>query len=249
MLKYKQLKAKGSKGITLESFEKREHNVWLGISLSNKFFTKETIQLLIEFAVEYTKDKVLVWIPGRMQAINYRYFDGLSRAESLRKAFEDEERIINDVKDILGRFPSEKASRIVIANYDDVCTPKHIRQREIFFREFSEQKEFYDALMEIVKGVIDLRGRTYDKTKAESLALYIIQELPLFVDGVQKNGDDTLYTVVPYPGFGKIDELEMDLVVGKRYPELTQKLSLSNKVGILNIELDREASSYPFEIL
>lgn len=70
MINYKNLSVKESKGISLDEVENRKHNIWLGISLSNKFFTLSTIKLLIEFALEYTKDKVLVWIPGRLQGTN-----------------------------------------------------------------------------------------------------------------------------------------------------------------------------------
>ncbi len=82
--------------------------------------------------------------------------------------------------------------------------------------------------MEIIEEVIIARGRPVNKDNKESLALYIIHELPLFCDGAQKIGEDTIYTVIPYPGFSKIDELE---------PDITQKLALTNRVGILDISL------------
>ena len=92
--------------------------------------------------------------------------------------------------------------------------------------------------MEIIEEVIIARGRPVNKDNKESLALYIIHELPLFCDGAQKIGDDTIYTVISYPGFGKIDELEMDIIEGKKYPDITQKLALINRVGILDISFE-----------
>ena len=229
---------KGNKGVDFGEVEAKKHNLWIGISLSNKIFTPENIKSLILFCLEHTKDRVLVWIPGRMQATNYRYFERMGRADALKKGFAEEDVCKKAIKQILNELPKEKAEKVVIANFDDTCTSKYIKQREIFFRAFSEKGKFYDSVMEIIEEVIIARGRPVNKDNKESLALYIIHELPLFCDGAQKIGDDTIYTVIPYPGFGKIDELEMDIIEGSKYPEITQKLGLTNKVGILDVSFE-----------
>lgn len=230
------LEIKGIKGVDLSEVLERKHNIWIGISLANKFFTGENIKLLIEFALKYTKEKVLIWIPGRMHATNY-YIDRISRADALKKAFEDEDRCRGTVIDVLNEFPPEISQKVVIANYDDTCTPKHIKQKEILLREFSLKGDFYNAVIEITEEIIKSRARTYSKERAENLAAYVISELPLFADGIQTNSDNTVYTVIPYPGFGKIDDLEMDLIKGERYPDLTKQLGLSHKVGIVDVQL------------
>ena len=235
MIQEKRLIVRGIKGVSLSEVKNKNHNLWMGISLSNKIFTPENIKSLILFCLENTKEKVLVWIPGRMQAINHRYFERLGMADALKKGFTEEDTCKEMIKQMLKELPSEKSSKVVIANYDDICTSKHIKQREIFFREFSEKGDFYNVIMGITEEVIVARGRPVNKDNKESLALYVIHELPLFCDGVQKIGDDTLYTVVPYPGFGKIDELEMDIIEGKKFPELTKNLGLSSRVGILDV--------------
>jgi tRNA-dependent cyclodipeptide synthase len=226
---------KGIKGVELSEITEKKHNIWIGISLSNKIFTRENIKSLIQFALENTREKVLVWIPGRMHTTNY-YIDRVSRADALKRAFQDEDRCKELVAEILSEFPSEERNKVVISNYEDTCTPKHIKQKGVLLREFSNKDQFYDDVLEIVAEIIKSRGRTYNKERAESLSLYVISELPMFVDGVQANGDPTTYTVIPYPGFGKVDELEMAIVKGEKYPELTKKLDLSNKVGIIDVE-------------
>lgn len=231
---------KGCKGIDLSEIEEKKHNFFIGISISNKFFTPENIKFLILFALENTKEKVLIWIPGRMQATNYRYFDMMSRADALQKAFLDEDKFKDIVNNILNNLDDSLRSKIVIANYDDVFTSNFIKQRELFFRVFSKKGLFYENVLDVAKEIIESRGRTYSVDRAESIALYIISELPLFVNGVSKIGDETIYTVVPYPGFGKIDDLVIDIVEGKKFPELTSKLNLKNKVGILDIEIHYE---------
>lgn len=223
-------------GLTPAEVGEKKHNIWVGISISNKKFTPENIRALIFFALEKTKEKVLVLIPGRMQATNYRYFDKLSRAESLRRAFEDEKNFKIIVQSILGESPEDDRRKVSVANYDEICTPKHIAQREIFFRAFAEQGTFYEEIIKITEEVMLVRGRVVEKERAESLSLYILHELPMFVDGVQAVFGTDVYTLVPYPGSGKLDQLKMDIIKGEKFPELTKQLKLENKVGILDVE-------------
>lgn len=217
--------------------QEKKHNIWIPISLSNKVFTPEHIEALIRFALENTKEKVLVLIPGRMHATNYRYFDGMRRSEAIKKGYEDEDACREIVEEVLQSLPEQQQHVIKIANYDDVCTPKHMRQKEVFFRAFAEQGNFYEAVIEVMKDFIAHRGRTFEVGKAESLALYALSELPFFVDGVNVIGDEaTFYTLNPYPGSGKLDDLEVQIIEGNVFPELTKQLKLQNKVGIIDVD-------------
>ena len=225
-------------GLTVDEVKEKKHNIWIPISLSNKTFTPQLIEALILFALKTTKEKVLVLIPGRMHATNYRYFDGIMRrSEAIKKGYEDEDACKKIVGTILRSLSEEQKQKVVIANYDDVCTPKHMRQKELFFRAFAEQADFYEAIMDVMRDFMENRGRTFEIGKAESLALYTLSELPFFVDGVNRIGDEeTYYTVNPYPGSGKLDVLEMQIIEGKTFPELTRDLKLKDKVGILDVE-------------
>lgn len=238
MIKIKKVIIKGNKGVDLSEIKYRKHNFFIGISLSNKIFTPENIKSLIIFCLKNTKEKVLVLIPGRMHAINYRYFEEMTYADALRKAFEDEGAYIKIVENILGELDQKEQNKVVIANYDEICTQKYIFQKEILLRDFVKKEKFYEDIIEIVSEVITSRNRKPNKDKAESLALYVINELPLFIDGVQKNGSDTIYTVVPYPGFSKIDNLAMDIIDGEKFPELTKKLKITDKTGILDVNFE-----------
>lgn len=222
-------------GVDISDVETRKHNIWIGISISNKLFTKGNTEALMRFSLAYTKEKILVLVPGRMQATNYRYFDNMRRSEALRKGFEDEEIYKKMIGEILDTFSEEERNKIEIVNYDNVCTPKHIAQREVFFRSFAEQGTFYEVVMDIMKETIINRGRTFEVGRAESLALYMLHELPFYTDGIQKNYSDTRYTLTPYPGSGRLDDLYMDVIEGKKFPKLTQQLQLQHLVGILDV--------------
>ena len=103
-------------------------------------------------------------------------------------------------------------------------------------REFSEQKNFYSLVMEIATEILEIRGRTTTKERAESTALYVLQELPLFLDGVNKIGTDAIHTVILYPGLGKLDDLVMRIISDDEFLSLRERLMIKNKTGIASVE-------------
>lgn len=214
----------------------KKYNLWIGLSFGNKWFTKNNLEKLIDFGLKHTKKSLLILIPGRLQVSNLRYIDNLSRAQSLKKAFAMEDEKRQEVEVIVSRLPVKDQKKVVIANYDDTLTPKVIKQREVLMREFAKQKFFYDSVMEISNEMLKIRGRTISKDRAESVALYVLQELPLFLNGVSIIDRDELYSVILYPGLGKFDELVVNIIYSDDYKSLRDKLRIINKTGIADIE-------------
>lgn len=214
----------------------KKYNLWIGLSFGNKWFTKNNLEKLIDFGLKHTKKSLLILIPGRLQVSNLRYIDNLSRAQSLKKAFAMEDEKRQEVEVIVSRLPVKDQKKVVIANYDDTLTPKVIKQREVLMREFAKQKFFYDSVMEISNEMLKIRGRTISKDRAESVALYVLQELPLFLNGVSIIDRDESYSVILYPGLGKFDELVVNIINSDDYESLRDKLGIINKTGIAYIE-------------
>ena len=69
--------------------------------------------------------------------------------------------------------------------------------------------------------------------KLNRLADYVLEEIPHFINGIQSDGDETLYTVLPYPGLNKLDELCVGLSGGTMFKELSDELKPVNKIGII----------------
>lgn len=226
-------------GIHLEEIYARRHNIWIGISLSNRLFDSEHIRAMLDFALQYTKEKILIWVPGRIQATNYYYFEKFGRAESLRRAFADEDRMKDTITAIVLRLPVKQQAKITVANYDETCDPVCIKRREIFFREFSRQSDFYHSVLEIAKNIVEGRGRSPEIKRLEAVALYILHELPYFVGGIRTLENPVYYTAILYPGMGKLDVLTQTIMEGRAYPALTRALDLRVNVGIVDIDFRR----------
>ncbi len=140
------VRLKGNKGVDSGEVKAKKYNLWIGISLSNKIFTPENIKSLILFCLEHTKDKVLVWIPGRMQANNYRYFERIGMADALRKGFAEEDACKEVVKQILNELSKEQADKVVIASFDDTCALQNTLNKERYFLEHFLKKENFMML-------------------------------------------------------------------------------------------------------
>lgn len=222
--------------VSPEEILNKKFNLWLGLSFGNKWFTKENLAGLINFGLAHTKESLLILIPGRLQASNFKYFDGMSRAQALKKAFAEEEEKNFEVRQILQKISLADRKKIIVANYDEVLTPAFVRQREILMREFSKQNEFYRLAIEIAADMLKSRGRTFSKDRAESVALFVLQELPLFLNGAAKIGTKQKHTVILYPGLGKLDYLIVKIIKDHLFSDLRQKLKINEAIGIASIE-------------
>lgn len=223
-------------GVTTESVLNKEHNLWIGFSFGNKWFTKENLEQLIRLGLKYTKKSLLVWIPGRMLETNLKYIDELGRAESLKISFEMGDKKNTEIQNFLSSLPREDKDKLIIANYEDIFTEQYVRQREAILREFSKKELFYGLVIEISKEILDLRKRTISIKRIESASLYILQELPLFIDGAAKIGDNTTHTVLLYPGLGKLDELVMKIKNDEIFKTFRDKLNIKNNTGVVSVK-------------
>jgi tRNA-dependent cyclodipeptide synthase len=222
--------------VTKESILNKEYNLWIGYSYGNKWFTPENLSALINLGLEYTKESLLIWIPSRLYATNFKYIENLGRAESLRQAFEIGAERRKEIESIVEKLPKNEQEKIIIADYDEVLTLKFIAQREILMREFSLQKSFYEIVMDIADEILKSRGRTISKDRKENVSLYVLQELPLFLDGVKKVDSEILHTVILYPGFGKLDYLVKSILEDDEFKILKEKLHITNKSGIVDVQ-------------
>lgn len=227
-------------GIPTDEILARQHNLWVGVSDSSWFLAPGHLEQIVRWALEHTRQELLIWIPGRMYAVNAYHLDKMSRARALREGYATEDRFRTRVETILATYTSEERSHVQIVGYDDLLTSTVIRRRSILYRTFSEEGEFYSRVMEVVEDYLVSRQRTVSKTRMEAVAVYQLQELPIFISPVRTIDADTAYVAEIYPGLGKFDYLVRDLVEGNVFPDLTQKLQLTEQCGIVSVQLEDE---------
>lgn len=222
-------------GIPITEILEKKHNIWIGISFGNKQFTIENILKLTEAALTFTKGQVLIFLPGRLHAINLQSFEGLSEERAIEQAKIEETKKQEQIEDALQIVSTDQRSRIVLATYDDVLSPEFDRQLKILREEFYHNNDFKDDIHNVVRQLLASRGRTVNEERLTLLSNFVLGELPLFLDGLTIKGSPERFTVLFYPGLGFIDELVSEIKAGSRYKDLRQKLRFGLLTGVVDI--------------
>ncbi|MFC1756576.1 tRNA-dependent cyclodipeptide synthase [Patescibacteria group bacterium] len=215
---------------TEQDIKSKKFNIFVGISLGNKYFSKENIRAYLRWALENTKDDVLVLIADTVHAINYEVFDGYSSERALQVTLRKGMEIEKSIEEIVRSLPKEKQSFIKIGRWDDVKKSQYYKDKiKIFLNEFKQNNQFHDFIIKIVQENLGSRASGLALSKLEKLSSYVLDELPIILNGVEFEGK--IYDLHPYPEFSCLDDLLMGLQNGTLFPELSKILEIKNKVA------------------
>lgn len=163
---------------TKEETESKKFNIWIGVSLGNKYFTKENIRQYLEWALSYSRDDILVAIPDRIHAINLEILDGISKLRAFRKAFKMADKKVKEITEIVDSLPESKKSFVNIGRWDDITKSKYNDYRtEIVFEEFEKGGEFYKYVIDIVRNNFKNHPKKLDQKELEKLSEYALYEI------------------------------------------------------------------------
>lgn len=222
-------------GTNKDEVSARQFNIWIGISLGNSYFSRENVRKYIEWAVEYTKDDVLVVIADEIQAINYKTLDGKSQSRSLRLAKKKGDEKEGEIKEVLSNLPKNVSDMVSIDRWKEVNKSKYHQHRlNVLNEEFQKKGVFYEYILSIVKEA--RKDRELTKEKLEGLADYVLREIPVFINGVKYQISEEnwrTYGLILYPGVSKLDELFIGLQEGTMFPELADRLKITDPIAIL----------------
>lgn len=215
----------------------RRHNIWIGISLGNRYFSKGNVAAYIRWALRHTRQGVLVVVADAIHAINLEVFDEMAPETALKKALRLGDEKFAEVQGAVRALPDRDQEKITVVRWRDILgSPRYQRNLKIFREEFKRNPAFHERIVGIVKKGRQDRAASLAKlppAKMDRLAGYVLNELPHFVDGVQGYGTGLVYTCIPYPGLSDLDRLVVGLNRGTEFPALAKKLAVKNRVAIL----------------
>lgn len=222
---------------TREDVEQRAHNIWLGISLGNKYFTAGHMERYIAWALTHTKERVLIVIGDAIQAVNIEVLDGRTPHHALKRARKlgDERHAM--ISAVIATLPPEQQTQVRLVRFDEVTeAAAYQRNLQVVEEAYARHPAFREEIRSIVRNGRRDRSEKIDHLpdeRLDRLADYILDELPLYTNGVQVNGEAAVHTLTLYPAMTMLEGLCAGLQQGTRFPEVAAQLDLSNRTGIL----------------
>ncbi len=219
-------------GATEKEVKERKFNIFIAISLGNKWFNKENLKEYITWALKYSKsEKLLIIIADKLHVINQEVRDGYSPKRSMNRARKAGDKIETIVKEIISTLPKNKQLGIEILRWDDVInSPNYESIINLFYEEFNKNFEFKNFILKIVKKNIEKSDKIYNEKEIEKLAQYVLNELPIFLRGMEWKG--IIYNLHPYPKFTIINELVKGMQNKKLFKNLYSKLDRHKSITV-----------------
>ncbi len=221
---------------TKEKVESREYNLWIGISLGNKYFTSERLRDYITSCLKITREKVLVIVADEPQAINYEVFEGKSHEAALAKAHRKGEDVFRVLEDIVVQLSEYDKAKVKIVRWRELAETSWYQERLKIFKVVFQSKDFKDKLIQIVQMNMGDRLDKIETLQVERLAMYVLEELPIFMGALNFEGYD--YDLHLYPGLSLLDNLIIDLQKGKIFPEIAERISVTRELAIIEAYAD-----------
>jgi tRNA-dependent cyclodipeptide synthase len=220
-------------GTTIEDVTSKKFNIWIGISLGNKYFTRENIREYILWALDNTKDDVLVVIADSLYEIKLEVLDKYSKLRAFKVASRLGDIKAKEIEEAISSLSDEKRKLIKIVRFGEVLNTKHYDDSlELITEFYKTNKEFNEYILNIVKEIYKNSPQTLTLVKIDKLAEYALREIPVYINGCYF--DEKCYSATIYPGLGLIDKLIIGLHKGSLFPELANKLKVHNDIAIVD---------------
>ena len=230
------MKIKRIIGATIEEIKDKKFNIWIGISLGNRYFTKSRIKAYILWALGYTKKDIVIVIADSLHIVNFEILKNYSKEIARERAEKVGKDIKNSVQRIVYSLSKEDQKRLRILNWKEATNFKTYKEAErIVFNLFKNDSEFRKRILQVVRKQLG-KHAPEDNKKIERLAEYVLKELPILILGVENKGK--LYNLIPYPGLTELDILVEEINSKNIFPEIIENIEPKQKRVIVEAYAD-----------
>lgn len=225
---------------TREEVEARRHHVWLGISLGNRYFTAAHVGDYVGWALAHTKERVLVVIGDALQAINIEILDSRTPHHAQKRAMKLGDERHTEISALVATLPAADQARVRVVHFTEVTAAETYRRNlaaiEEAYRGHAGFRAHVQAMVRAGRPDHADKIAHLPEDKLDRLAEYILKELPLYVDGVEADGE--AFTLSLYPARTQLDNLVTGLHGGTLFPEIGARLRLDNPIAMLEAYVD-----------
>lgn len=219
------------RGATKKEIMSKKFNIYLGISLGNKWFVKSNLRKHLQFALKYTQNKVGLLVADTLHAINYEVRNRISYDKARRRSIKKGDEIIKMLNELIKELPEKDRKKVEIIRWDDVKKDLVYKQTiGIAKEEFENNGKFRDAILKIIKNYTSREKKTFSEKELIRLGEYIVEELPEVVNGFMfKN---IYYNCYLYPYDGDLTKFVENLQKHKIFPKLSKKIVRKHNIFV-----------------
>ena len=204
-------------------------NIFLGISLKNKYFTTERIENYLEWSLQQTKLNILILVPDSLHAYNYEIRNNYAPQRALRVAKRNGNQLRRKIQKILSQFTVSQQERVRIITWDNIKTTSLYKHTLAHINyEFEHNANFRKDLINIVKETLPPSKQNIDQEKLLRLSQYVLEELPVLLKGIEYGG--IFYRLHPYPYFSTLHVLIRRIINCGDYKRIRNKLRPFNTI-------------------
>ncbi len=225
------MKIRKAFGTTQKEIEAKKFNIFIGISLGNKWFNEENLREYSRWALDNTKDRVLFLIVDEIHRFNYNVRSGQPKEKNLERALNTGKRMRGIVMKLIEELSDEEQEKVSVLGW------KEYRDKDLFcekhtsfvYEEFDSNLEFRKSILNIVENA--MTDRNFSDEDYLEFSKYLLEEFVGIYSGV--NVDSVSYEAYPYPTEGKLDYFIDDVQNSKIFSELNKKLPKQKAIRVI----------------
>lgn len=216
---------------TQQEIEEKKYNIFLWISLWNKYFSKENLEKYISWALKYSNWKIVILIADIIHSINYEVFDWYNKERALKIALRKWDEKVSEILDIISNLPLKQQNLVKIIRWEDLMNQKNYSDSIIVIKDFYENNiNFRETIYSIIKEHLwDRVNRVKNISDFDKLAQYVLYELPFLLNWFEYEW--LIFNLHPYPWLSSLDDLFFWIRNKNIFPELAEKLDIKNHVA------------------
>lgn len=148
------------RGGSIKSVLSQQYNIYLGVSLNNRWFTQENMRKSIIWGLAHTKERFGIVIVDTLQAINYEVRDKYSPQASLRKALKEGDKFVWVINKILEELSTQERAKVDIIRWEIMKEDIFYKIAfPIFLKEFEKNIQFKNKIKEIIREFTTRAGK------------------------------------------------------------------------------------------
>jgi tRNA-dependent cyclodipeptide synthase len=211
------------RGGNKHDLDNKKYTIGVGISLGNKWFSVESILSLVNWALQYSKDKVVIYVADEIHAINLEVRNKISYEKALEKANRQGDKVLKDVKSkIETELPAEMIDRIEYVKWQEITDKKYKQKVNYLNSLYNQKTEFKDFIFSLVKDVTSREERIFSEAEINRLGEYVIEELPEIINRVPMKG--IICDAYIYPFDGKLTQITEEIQNGDKFSEIKENI-------------------------